>query len=265
MAPATGEIGFLGLGEAGALIATDLVAAGASVRGWDPAVPRVAGVAAAAGPARVAAGAAVVLSLNSAADALDAARSVAGALGPGQVYADGNTAAPGRKREVAAVIAETGADFADVALMDSVPGRGLRTPALASGPGAARFAEVLGAWGMPVEDGGPEVGLAAARKLARSVFMKGMAAAIAESLAAGERLGCGDWLRGDVERTLAGADAATVGHLVDGSRRHAVRRGAEMAAAEAMLGELGVPSRIASATRAWLADLAAGAGARIEP
>ena len=46
-------VGMIGLGEAGSAIAVDLVAAGASVRGWDPAAPVPEGVeAAATRPAR---------------------------------------------------------------------------------------------------------------------------------------------------------------------------------------------------------------------
>jgi 3-hydroxyisobutyrate dehydrogenase-like beta-hydroxyacid dehydrogenase len=246
-------VGFLGLGEAGSLIAADLARAGVDVRGWDPAVDRADGVETTDGPAAVAAGADVVVSVNSAADSFEAAESVAEALRPGQLYADFNTASPGRKREVAALIEPSGAAFADVALMQSVPGRGLRTPALASGPGAARFAELFGSHGMPVTDGGPETGLAASRKLVRSVFVKGLAAAAGESLAAAERLGCRDWLHSDIEHTLAAADLR---HLVEGSRRHARRRAQEMAAAEEMLEELGIEPRVARATRQWLGELA---------
>jgi 3-hydroxyisobutyrate dehydrogenase-like beta-hydroxyacid dehydrogenase len=250
-------VGFLGLGEAGSLIAADLAAAGVEVRGWDPLVHECDGVAVTAVAAEVAHGARVVVSVNSAHDAMDAARAVAGALRPGQLFADFNTSAPGRKREVAAAIEPTGAAFADVALLQSVPGRGLKTPTLASGPGAAVFAELFGAWGMPVELGSDEPGFAASRKLARSVFLKRMAAAAAEALAAGEALGCEDWLHDDLVRTLAAADAGTLDHLVAGSRRHAVRRQDEMAAAVAMLDELGVAPRIAAASEAWLGELAA--------
>jgi 3-hydroxyisobutyrate dehydrogenase-like beta-hydroxyacid dehydrogenase len=247
-------IGLLGLGEAGSLIATDLVAAGAEVRGYDPAVPTLAGVPTVEAPADVAVGADLVLSLSSAADALDAAGSVADHMGSQCVFVDANTAAPERKREVAEAL--DGIPFADLALMQSVPGRGLKTPALAAGPGAERAVAILGELGMPVAAIGGDVGAAAARKLARSVFVKGMAAAVAESLAAGDALGCGDWLRDDVERTLAAADAATVEHLVTGSRKHAVRRAAEMAAVEAMLTDLGVRPGVTAATRAWLEELA---------
>ncbi|MGZ4310454.1 MAG: NAD(P)-dependent oxidoreductase, partial [Gaiellaceae bacterium] len=58
-----------------------------------------------------------------------------------------------------------------------VPASGLATPALASGAGAGRFAELFRPLGMPVEVVGPRPGDAAGLKLLRSVFMKGMAAA----------------------------------------------------------------------------------------
>jgi 3-hydroxyisobutyrate dehydrogenase-like beta-hydroxyacid dehydrogenase len=251
------QVGFLGLGEAGSLIAADLAAAGVAVRGWDPLVPQSPGVETTAGPADVVDGAEIVVSVNSAHDAMDAARSVLDALRPGQLYADFNTAAPARKREVAAAVAPTGAAFADVALLRSVPGLGLKTPALASGPGAAAFAARFGGWGMPVELGTDEPGFAASRKLARSVFLKGLAAAAGEALATGEALGCEDWLRDDLARWLEGADAAAFDHLVAGSRMHAVRRRAEMEAVVAMLEELGVSPRVAAASEAWLAELAA--------
>ena len=94
-------------------------------------------------PSAAADGADVVLSANSAADAADAARSVLDVLRPGQTFADLNTGSPELKAELARIVAPTGAGFADVALMAPVPGKGIGTPALASGDGAARFAELL--------------------------------------------------------------------------------------------------------------------------
>ena len=145
--------------------------------------------------------------------------------------------------------------FADVALLGAVPGRGVSTPALVSGPGAERFADAFGALGMPVTQVGAEVGDASARKLARSVFAKGLAAAVGESLEAARALGCEDWLYADIESTLTAADAALLRRLVEGSRAHAGRRVDEMAAAVALLEELGVEPRVASATERWLRSL----------
>jgi 3-hydroxyisobutyrate dehydrogenase-like beta-hydroxyacid dehydrogenase len=250
-------IAVLGLGEAGSAIAADLAASGARVLGFDPAEAPPKGVEAAPSAADAAAPAAVVLSVNSAAVAVEVAEAVAPVLEDGRLYADLNTSAPALKRAIAAAVEPRGAAFADVALMEPVPDWGARTPALASGSGAERFATVFGAFGMPVTHVGAEPGAAAARKLARSVFMKGQAAAIGEALAAAERLGCEDWLYGDIESTLTRADGRLLRRLVEGSRRHAGRRVDEMAAAVAMLEELDVEPRVAAASEAWLRSLAA--------
>jgi 3-hydroxyisobutyrate dehydrogenase-like beta-hydroxyacid dehydrogenase len=248
-------IGVLGLGEAGSALALDLVASGVEVRGFDPAGVELEQVEASTEAADVARGADAVLSVNSAEASVRAAESVTPELSGGALFADLNTAAPRVKRRIADVVKDAGGDFADVAVMGPVPGRGLRTPALASGPAAERFAELFGGLGMPVSVVGSEPGEAAARKLARSVFAKGLAASIGEALAAAERLGCEEWLYGELERTLTEADPAMLRRLIEGSRRHAVRREEEMAAAVAMLADLEVQPRIAAAAEDWLRSL----------
>lgn len=246
----------LGLGEAGSAIAGDLVAAGVRVRGFDPVQRAPDGVEAAPDAAAAAAGAAVALSMNSAAVARDVAETVAPVLDREALFADLNTSAPALKRAMADLVGAKGVRFADVALLRGVPGLGIRTPSLVSGTGAERFAATFRSFGMPVTDVGTEAGVAAAHKLARSVFMKGIAAALGEALAAGERLGCEEWLRTDIAATMADADERLLDRLVEGSRVHAVRRAEEMSAAVAMLEELDVEPRIAAASEAWLRSLA---------
>ena len=108
---------------------------------------------------------------------------------------------------------------------------------------------------MPVTNVGAEPGAAAARKLARSVFMKGQAAAIGEALAAAERLGCEDWLYANIESTLARRRPAAAPTRARAAAVHAGRRVDEMAAAVAMLEELGIEPRVAAASEAWLRSL----------
>ena len=98
-------------------------------------------------------------------------------------------------------------------------------------------------------------GTAAARKLVRSVFYKGLAAAVIEALAAARAAGCEEWLRGNIAAELAAAGPATLDRLETGSVRHARRRADEMAAAAGLLGELGIPARITRASEDWLRDL----------
>ena len=243
------RIAVLGLGEAGSEIARDLVAAGADVRGYDPAVAPPDGVSPRGSEADAVADAHVVLSVNSAHDAMIALVNALPALRPGTVWADLNTASPGLKSELAALAAGREVKVVDVALMSTVPGRGLRTPMVASGDGAAALAEILTRWGATVEVQPGPAGAAISRKLLRSVFWKGVAAAAVEALTAADAAGCAAWLRENIRTELAGFDDTAVDELVDSSHKHARRRADEMGAATEQLQELGVEPRIAAATR----------------
>jgi 3-hydroxyisobutyrate dehydrogenase-like beta-hydroxyacid dehydrogenase len=242
------QVAVLGLGEAGGLIAADLVAAGCTVRAWDP-VQRPDGIPLADSDVAAVRGAAVVLSLTTAAYALDAAASVAAALAPETLYADLNTSAPALKRELAAMLPVA---FADVALVGVVPSLGLEVPALASGAGAERFAELFRPLGMPVEVVGERPGDAAGLKLLRSIFMKGIAAAAIEALEAASAAGVEPHVRADIAGVLG---EPLLERLLEGSRAHAERRVDEMRAAAAYAEELGVEPRVALAAAAWLEQL----------
>ncbi|WP_284741357.1 NAD(P)-dependent oxidoreductase [Amycolatopsis sp. RTGN1] len=252
----TGTIAVLGLGEAGSALARDLVAAGAVVRGYDPAVAAAKGVVATGSEAEAAEGADLVLSVNSSAAAVGALEAGLAGLKTGAAWADLNTASPGTKRKLADIAAGHGVPFTDIAIMAPVPGRGLRVPMLATGVAAETVATTLNSFGAAVEVMAGDAGLAAERKLLRSVFFKGMSAAVVEALTAARAAGCEDWLRKIIVDELTSANAATVDRLVDGSVKHAVRRTSEMAAATEMLRELDVRADVASAARDQLAHIA---------
>jgi 3-hydroxyisobutyrate dehydrogenase-like beta-hydroxyacid dehydrogenase len=242
-------IAVLGLGEAGSLLARDLAAAGAAVRGYDPKVPvPPAGVTGAGSDAEAVVGADLVLSVNSASDAVAALEASLAALRPGAAWADLNTAAPGVKQRLAALGGECGIPVTDVAMMAPVPGNGLRVPMLASGGEAGYVAATLHGYGADVEVLDGPAGLAATRKLLRSVYYKGMSASIVEALEAARAAGLEDWLTGHIAEDLAKLDAATLTRIVTGTRQHAVRRGHEMAAAAEMLTDLGVAPVMAAAS-----------------
>jgi 3-hydroxyisobutyrate dehydrogenase-like beta-hydroxyacid dehydrogenase len=246
-------VAVLGLGEAGGIIGRDLVASGVTVRGYDPAADTPDGVVAAGSDAEACAGAGLVLSLTTAHEAEAAFRASLPGLGPGAWYADLNTSSADLKQRLAALAQERGIAFADVAMMAPVPGRGLRTPMLVSGAAAAEVATALTGLGGNIEVIPGPAGAAASRKLCRSVFYKGMAAAVTESLRAGRAAGCEAWLRDNIAEDIG---RALVDRLEQGSITHAVRRADEMAAATDLLDELGVPARIAAASRDWLEQLA---------
>jgi 3-hydroxyisobutyrate dehydrogenase-like beta-hydroxyacid dehydrogenase len=253
------SVAVLGLGEAGSAIAGDLIRAGVRVRGWDPAPRGDLGsvpIPLATSDHTAVADADVILSVNTAAVAGKVAERVAPLLNSDQVYADLNTAAPQLKASVAQTVEGAGASFVDVALMAPVAGLGIRTPCLASGSGAAKFAGLFRPLGMPVRLVDERAGSAAERKLLRSVFMKGIAAVIIESMEAASAAGCSGWLREEVIDVLERADSRLFERLIDGSHRHAERRVDEMIATGDLLRALGVEPRVTAAAVGWLEELA---------
>lgn len=239
------ELGFtvavFGLGEAGSLISADLAAAGASVNGFDPAaVPTPDGVQRHDDPRKAVAGSTLVMAITPAVDAQTAIAQAWDAIGRGTVYADLSTAPPSLKQDLNDTATMRGLSFADVALMAVVPGRGLATPSLASGPGAAAYADLLNPLGGDVEVLGEEPGTAATRKLLRSVFMKGLAAVLIEAAHAADAAGEEEWFWAHVSEVVADADDAMLGRMVAGTGKHATRRRQEMQAAAQLLEILGL-------------------------
>jgi 3-hydroxyisobutyrate dehydrogenase-like beta-hydroxyacid dehydrogenase len=248
------RVAVLGLGEAGGRIAADLAAVGVQVRGFDPDRARdVPSIFRALDAASAVVGCDLVLSVNSAKAALDVAEAALPGLQATGIYADANTASPELKRELAALAAEAGVGFADVALLGPVPARGLSAPVLVSGVAAQAFAGLCAPLGMPVEVVSDEAGDAAALKLVRSVFMKGLSAAVVESVQAAEALGRAAWLEREIEALIG---RSFLERALEGSRMHAVRRVEEMEAARDLLLELGVEPIVATASAAQLAGLA---------
>jgi 3-hydroxyisobutyrate dehydrogenase-like beta-hydroxyacid dehydrogenase len=249
------RIAVLGLGEAGGEIARDLAAAGADVRGFDPLVPAPEGVEPRHDDADAVRDADLVLSVNSAHDAMPALEAAMPALAAGTIWADLNTAAPSVKAALVDRLAGWAVGVVDVALMAPVPGKGVRTPMLVSGEAADRYADILIPLGADVTVQPGPAGTAISRKLLRSVFYKGLAAAVVEAVAAAEAAGCEAWLRDNISAELTGFDDHTIERLLDGTYRHARRRVDEMAAACEQLRDLGVEPRVAAAAHDLLVEL----------
>ena len=176
------RVAIIGIGEAGAEIARDLVAAGCSVRAADPNPAReVPGAELVGSTADAVRGAELVLSLTTAAAARAAATAAAPALRPGAVYADLNTGSAQLKRDVAATVERARRP------LRRRGGDGAR-----AGPRPAHAAARLGLRRRAVRGAAAAARRAASRCWAasrerpprasslRSVFMKGLAAALLE-------------------------------------------------------------------------------------
>ena len=247
-------IAILGIGEAGGVLARDLIAAGVQVRGWDP-EPRMIpdGLDFAASNPAAASGADIVLSVNWASVAVEVSTEVAPVLQPGQLFADLNTAAPQIKRNIAPIVERAGALFVDAALMDPVPPKGLGTQVYVSGSGAEFFAEQMGRLGMPVTYLNREAGNAATHKLVRSIMYKGVAAVILECLEAAEALDMTEYARAQMLKIIN--DEPMIDRFVNGSIKHAKRRVQEMEAVVELLNSIGVSAFTSQAAAQRLREI----------
>lgn len=237
-----------GLGEAGSAIASDLADAGTDVRAFDPArVSTPPGVLRVDEPAAAVFEADVVMSITAGSDAA-AAMAQTWAGGEPALYADLSTASPGLKEDLSCSAAEHDVPFADVALMATVPGRGIATPSLASGSGADRYALWINALGGSVVPIGSDAGRAAGRKLLRSVVTKGLTGVVRESLEAAAAREDQDWLRTHLVELFSQLDVEFLDRLLQGTERHRSRRIQEMEDAARLLVEVGVEPTMTNAT-----------------
>lgn len=247
----------LGLGEAGGIYARALAGGGATVTAADPAVDTAPeGVVLTASIADAVADADLVLSLVGARAAEDVLVAALASMRRDAVFADLNTGAPEQKSRLADRARDAGVAFADVAVMAPVPRAGIGTRLFASGPGADAFAAAIRPFGAPVDVVGDRAGDAAGLKLLRSVFMKGLAGLVLESLDAADRIGANRIVRDQIATELGPNGDALVERLVEGSRQHAARREHEMQDARRYLEQLGTPPRMTDGTLAWLRELA---------
>jgi 3-hydroxyisobutyrate dehydrogenase-like beta-hydroxyacid dehydrogenase len=187
-------------------------------------------------------GAGTVLVVVTADQALAAARDYAPLLGPGALWLDMNSVAPGTKRAAAVVIEAAGGRYVDVAIMAPVLPVGRGVPLLVSGPHAEAASAILNEIGFrQVATAGSRVGQASAIKMIRSVMVKGIEAVAAEMCLAANRAGVSDAILASLEASRSDRPWADgVDYNLNRMLAHGLRRAAEMEEAAKTLEDLGI-------------------------
>lgn len=255
---------FIGFGEAGAEIATSLGKSdlsSTSMQAYDiklakpttaPAMLariKAMGVTPKNTVADALGGAHAVISVVTADQAHMAALAAAEHIEPGTLFLDMNSCAPGTKRQSAAVIAEAGGIYVDVAVMAPITTAGHRTAMLAA-TSYGRDAEALfAALDMKVRMVGDTPGRASTIKMLRSVMIKGIEALTAECFQAACRAGVAD----DVAASMDASEptdgwAIRASYNMERMTTHGIRRAAEMREVVKTLAELGVASPMTDGT-----------------
>jgi 3-hydroxyisobutyrate dehydrogenase-like beta-hydroxyacid dehydrogenase len=262
MADRQAPIGFLGFGEAGFHLARGLRKAGAPpLIAFDinanhgAAGERIRTRAAETGtqlvatPLELANGAGVIVSVVTAASALEAARSVAAHLGTDHFFADLNSVSPETKKQIAQVISDGAGRFVEGAIMAPVPPAEHRVPIVLNGPWAPAVVDALSRYQMRLEVMDGSIGAAAAVKMCRSIVIKGLEALLLECAIAAAEYDAADRVFDSLAETYPGMDwRKTAEYMIGRVLQHGERRAREMEEVAATLRAAGIEPLMAEAT-----------------
>ena len=254
------KIGFIGFGEAAALIAEGLAGAGVTgITAYDVRErPQQDGVTMAASMEEMLGTSDIVFAAVTSAVALSVATEAAPHLTQRHLYVDINSVSPETKIAVGKTVTGAGARFVEAAVMAGVPGYGHKVPMLLAGEAAGELIKAMQPLGMVMEDFGPELGRAAAMKMFRSIMVKGMEALFQECVLGAELYGVSKRVMDSIGDGYPGLDWDKLAHhLIGRTAIHGERRAHEMEEVAETLKSLGIePVMSAAAAKRikWAAD-----------
>ena len=181
---------------------------------------------------------------------MDVCNTVKDELRPGQIYADVSASTPATKIAIWDKIKDTGVLFADAAMLGSLPQDKHRVPITASGNGAVAFKAAMEPLGMRITLAGDKAGSASAIKLVRSIFMKGIASLMIETMQAADAYDVSEEIIASLSKSLDGIPFAKhLDRLVTGTAIHCTRRAAELKGSIAMQEESHLAPELSAAAK----------------
>ena len=185
-----------------------------------------------------------VISAVTGAQAAAVAQAVLPCLPPGSLYMDLCTGEPQDMEVMEELARQRDVDFADIAIMGSVPTTGVRTSLLGAGKGAERAAAFWQAQGAAMRVLPGKAGDAMRLKLLRSLMTKGLEALAIENLMLAERMG----LREELHEVLRDLDHHGLRHFMELCLRthlvHGVRRRDEVLQVKRQIEQAGIAPRV---------------------
>jgi 3-hydroxyisobutyrate dehydrogenase-like beta-hydroxyacid dehydrogenase len=271
MSPQQWQVGIVGYGEVGRILAEDLRAQGIAVAAHDLKLAGASagalrdhaathGVSLTASHAELAARSDFIVSAVTASQAVPVAQACAPAVRRSAWFLDFNSASPGAKQRAAALIDGAGGRYVEGAVMTSIPPYRIKVPLLLGGAGAKELQPHLTALGFDAKVVSEKLGVASATKMCRSVMIKGLEAMVIESFTAARAYGVEDAVLASLEETFPGIDWEKQGaYFFQRAIEHGRRRSEEVREVAETVREVGLEPWSASGTaerQAWVADLA---------
>jgi 3-hydroxyisobutyrate dehydrogenase-like beta-hydroxyacid dehydrogenase len=270
--PKQWNVGLIGYGEVGRILAEDLRKQDVKVAAYDIKLrsdqtgqplrehAKHHGVSLTASHADLAAQSDFIVSAVTASQAVPVAKACAAAVKQGAWFLDFNSASPGAKQRAAALIDGAGGRYVEGAVMTSVPPYRIKVPLLLGGGGAAALAPKLVELGFAAKVASNTLGVASAVKMCRSVMIKGLEAMVIESFTTARAYGVEDALLASLKETFPGIDWEKQGaYFFQRAIEHGRRRSEEVREVAETVREIGLEPWSSQGTaerQAWVADLA---------
>ncbi len=269
--PRQWQVGLVGYGEVGRILAEDLRAQDVRVIAYDLKLgtaaesalrthARAFGVGLVPSHAELAARADFIVSAVTASQAVPVAQACAPAVQRGTWFLDFNSASPQAKQRAAALIDGAGGRYVEGAVMTSIPPYRIKVPLLLGGTHAAELAPLLTGLGFAAKVASEKLGVASATKMCRSVMIKGLEAMVIESFTAARAYGVEDSVLASLAETFPGIDWEKQGaYFFQRVIEHGRRRSEEVREVAQTVREIGLTPWSAQGTaerQAWVADLA---------
>jgi 3-hydroxyisobutyrate dehydrogenase-like beta-hydroxyacid dehydrogenase len=270
--PRDWNIGLVGYGEVGRILAEDLRKQDVKVTAYDIKLrsdqtggplrdhASAHGVALTTSHADLAAQSDFIVSAVTASQAVPVAEACAPAVKQGAWFLELNSASPGAKQRAATLIDGKGGRYVEGAVMTSIPPYRIKVPLLLGGAGAATLAPLLVELGFDAKVASQELGVASAVKMCRSVMIKGMEAMVIEAFTTARAYGVEDAVLASLKETFPGIDWEKQGaYFFQRVIEHGRRRSEEVREVAETVREAGLTPWSAQGTaerQAFIADLA---------
>jgi 3-hydroxyisobutyrate dehydrogenase-like beta-hydroxyacid dehydrogenase len=270
--PRQWNVGLIGYGEVGRILAEDLRKQDVKVAAYDiklrsdqtggPLRDHAGqhGVTLTSSHADLAAQSDFIVSAVTASQAVPVAKACAAAIKQSAWYLDFNSASPGAKQRAAAMIDAAGGRYVEGAVMTSVPPYRIKVPLLLGGGDAAALAPLLAELGFAAKVASDKLGVASAVKMCRSVMIKGLEAMVIESFTTARAYGVEDAVLASLKETFPGIDWEKQGaYFFQRVIEHGRRRSEEVREVAETVSEIGLQPWSSQGTaerQAWVADLA---------
>jgi hypothetical protein len=265
------NVGLVGYGEVGRILAEDLRKQDVRVSAYDLKLDghlngalrdhaSAHGVELLASHAELAAQSDLIVSAVTASQAVRVAQACAPAVKPGAWFLDFNSASPGAKQRAAELIDGHGGRYVEGAVMTSIPPYRIKVPLLLGGAGAKELEPLLVGLGFNARVASEELGIASAVKMCRSVMIKGMEAMVIECFTTARAYGVEDAVIASLAETFPGIDWEKQGaYFFQRVIEHGRRRSEEVREVAETVREIGLTPWSAQGTaerQGWVADLA---------